>query len=139
MSLSSCFCQSSPCLQRPPENAVCSGHNCGTSSFCAAGSTLTSCVTAGYGQLVHIEFEDRNLYTCTDPNAAGSAAASIDVSHPQTDPRCVLVTNVQSALGLQQGVDSKTWKIINPCILIFTLVLLRVLVYVALRHKTSRV
>ncbi len=67
------------------------------------------------------------------------AAASIDVSNPQTDPRCVLVTNVQSALGLQQGVDSKTWKIINPCILIFTLVLLRVLVYVALRRKTSRV
>ena len=30
------------------------------------------CVTAGYGQLVHIEFKDRNLYTCTDPNAAGS-------------------------------------------------------------------
>ncbi|KAL0032350.1 hypothetical protein WJX79_006390 [Trebouxia sp. C0005] len=93
----------------------------------------------GYGQLVHIEFKDRNLYTCTDPNAAGSAAASIDVSNPQTDPRCVLVTNIQSALGLQQGVDSKTWKIINPCILIFTLVLLRVLVYVALRRKTSRV
>ena len=40
--------------------------------FSAAGSALMSCVTAGYGQLVHIEFKDRNLYTCTDPNAAGS-------------------------------------------------------------------
>ena len=40
--------------------------------FGAAGSALMFCVTAGYGQLVHIEFKDRNLYTCTDPNAAGS-------------------------------------------------------------------
>lgn len=98
-----------------------------------------SFVFYGYGQLAHIEFKDRILYSCIDPGAAGGAEASIDVSDPQTDPRCTPVSNIQSALGLQQGVNSKVWKIINPCILIFTLVLLRVLVYVALRRKTSRV
>lgn len=67
------------------------------------------------------------------------AASSIDVSDPQNDPRCMLVPDVQSALGLQQGVNSRVWKIINPCILLLTLVGLRVLVYMALRHKTSRV
>lgn len=29
-----------------------------------------SFVFYGYGQLVHIEFKDRQLYSCTDPNAA---------------------------------------------------------------------
>ena len=67
------------------------------------------------------------------------AQASIDVSNPQTDPRCTPVSNTQSALGLQQGVNSQVWKIINPCILILTLVVLRGLVYFALRKKTSRV
>lgn len=51
----------------------------------------------------------------------------------------MLVPDVQSALGLQQGVNSKAWTIINPCILLLTLVGLRVLVYIALRHKTARV
>ena len=67
------------------------------------------------------------------------ATSSIDVSNPESDPRCQMVTDVQSALGLQQGVDSHVWKIINPCILILTLVGLRLLVYVALRHKTAAV
>ena len=67
------------------------------------------------------------------------AQASIDVSNPQTDPRCMPISDIQSALGLQQGVNSRVWKIINPCILILTLVLLRGLVYIALRKKTSRV
>lgn len=29
-----------------------------------------SFVFYGYGQLVHVEFKDRQLYSCTDPNAA---------------------------------------------------------------------
>ena len=67
------------------------------------------------------------------------AQASIDVGNPMTDPRCMAISDTQSALGLQQNVNSKVWKIINPCILILTLVLLRCLVYIALRKKTSRV
>lgn len=68
-----------------------------------------------------------------------AAQASIDVDNPMTDPRCMPISDTQSALGLQQNVNSKVWKIINPCILILTLVLLRCLVYIALRKKTSRV
>lgn len=71
--------------------------------------------------------------------AVVGAQASIDVSNPQTDPRCMPISDTQSALGLQQAVNSQVWKIINPCILILTLVLLRVLVYIALRKKTSHV
>ena len=67
------------------------------------------------------------------------AQASIDVGNPLTDPRCNPVGDTQAALGLQQDVNSNVWKIINPCILLLTLVLLRCLVYVALRMKTSRV
>lgn len=71
--------------------------------------------------------------------SVAGAQASIDVSNPQTDPRCMPISDTQSALGLQQDVNSYVWKIINPCILILTLFLLRGLVYVALRKKTSRV
>ncbi|KAL3132535.1 hypothetical protein ABBQ32_009078 [Trebouxia sp. C0010 RCD-2024] len=98
-----------------------------------------SFVFYGYGQLAHIEFKDRQLYSCTDPSGAAGAQASIDVDNPRTDPRCTPVSNTQSALGLQQGVNSQVWKIINPCILILTLFVLRALVYIALRKKTSRV
>ena len=69
---------------------------------------------------------------------AGDVQASLDLPHPQSNPNCLPVSSTQHALGLGQGVDSTAWTAINGCLLVFMLVALRLLTYLALRHKTTQ-
>ena len=61
----------------------------------------------------------------------------MDAPNPATNPICTPVTSIQQSLGLLQDPNSKVWLVLNPCILIFMLVLLRVLTFYALKWKTS--
>ena len=61
----------------------------------------------------------------------------MDVPHPQGDPRCQPVADLQAVLGLPQNPNAEAWVIIDACVLLAWLVFYRVLVYVALRWKTA--
>lgn len=61
-----------------------------------------------------------------------------DPSDPQNNPNCYPVTSTSRALGLPQEVNTHVWTPINACVLVFMLVLIRLLTYMALRHKTCQ-
>ena len=65
------------------------------------------------------------------------ACSQLNPSDPSSSPSCYAVPT-QEALRLQQNPDSMGWVALDACILLLFLVVLRVLTYVALRHKTSR-
>lgn len=61
----------------------------------------------------------------------------MDVPHPQTSPLCKPVADVQAVLGLPQDPNSHSWVAVNATVLIAWLIFYRVLVYIALRYKTT--
>ncbi|KAK9820397.1 hypothetical protein WJX72_009913 [[Myrmecia] bisecta] len=99
-----------------------------------------SFVYYGWGLLVHIEYAGRTIYSCpTATDSANGGVSQVNVADPASSPQCTPVSNLQSALGLGQPVDSMKWQAINACVLLGFLLFFRFLVYVMLRKKTSRV
>ena len=79
-----------------------------------------------YNLLLKIEYAGRTLYDCHGSNP----------SHPASTPGCVPVPQegVSAALRLWESVDVWPYEAV---VLIGWLVVFRVLVYYALRHKTN--
>ena len=69
---------------------------------------------------------------------SGDVQLFLDSSNPQSDPNCYPVSETSRALGLPQDVNSHVWTPINACLLVGMLVVIRLLTYVALRHKTGQ-
>ena len=67
----------------------------------------------------------------------GVGAPQVDVPHPEASPLCKPVADLQAVLGLPQDPDSHSWVAVNATVLIGWLIFYRVLVYVALRYKTT--
>lgn len=62
-----------------------------------------SFVFYGYSQLVHIEFKDRQLYSCTDPNAAAGMCRHMITCHAaQTVCKLVIVQSCMCTLVIVQ-------------------------------------
>ncbi|KAL4424963.1 hypothetical protein ABPG77_002848 [Micractinium sp. CCAP 211/92] len=89
--------------------------------------------------LLFIEFDGggRPVYSCTNPSS-GDVCAQVSPDQPETDPSCSVVTDLQSGLALPQDPASQGEAYRNALILIAMLVGLRVLTYILLRRKTSR-
>lgn len=80
-----------------------------------------SFVFYGYGQLVHVEFKDRQLYSCTDPNAAAGmhttvvlhtlCAYAVHCKQVCMAGVCVILVSVahSCSLGLQSWVPACLW------------------------------
>ena len=62
----------------------------------------------------------------------------LDLPDPANNPRCFPVSDTARALGLPQPADSSTWTAINACLLVFMLIAIRMLTYIALRRKTTQ-
>lgn len=81
-------------------------------------------MTYAYNLLAKIEFGGRTLYDC----------GGVDVSDPTTNSTCVPVTDKEAALGLFTNPDSPPWEV---AVMFGYLIVLRIMVYYALRIKTS--
>lgn len=79
----------------------------------------------GYNTLLKIQFRHMTLYDC---------GATYNPKHPESNPACTLVTDVQDTLRLQRDPNEWTWE---PIALIVYLLFFRILVYIALRKRTK--